>query len=154
MRRVERVLYWAPAVLWATLLLIMSGKPGEGATSALLLKWALAHSVGSLDPDTFRLMHHLFRKTVHVTAYATAGALNFRAVRGARRGWVLQWSAIAFTMAVLVAVTDEWHQTTVPGRTGTINDVGLDAIGASAAQLLWWLGAARAKRRPTELNVP
>lgn len=41
-------------------------------------------------------------------------------------------SLLAFGLAVAYGVTDEWHQSFVPGRTPDVLDVIVDALGAAA----------------------
>jgi VanZ family protein len=60
------------------------------------------------------------RKASHVTEYAILFLLT-RWATGA------DWRA--FLITVLYACTDEWHQSYVPGRTGTPLDVMIDSIG-------------------------
>ena len=45
----------------------------------------------------------------------------------------------AWGLAVLYGVTDEWHQSFVPGRTPDVLDIVTDAIGAATGLLLVWL---------------
>ncbi len=40
---------------------------------------------------------------------------------------------LAILFAILYALTDEWHQTYVLGRFGSLWDVGIDGIGSMAA---------------------
>ncbi|MBS3783599.1 MAG: VanZ family protein, partial [Anaerolineae bacterium] len=43
-------------------------------------------------------------------------------------------------MALLYALSDEYHQTFVPGRQGSLVDVAVDGVGVSVVMLLdWWL---------------
>jgi VanZ family protein len=42
-------------------------------------------------------------------------------------------------MTVLVASLDEWHQTFIPSRTGTVRDVILDSGAALTAQIVIFL---------------
>ncbi|HKD02812.1 MAG TPA: VanZ family protein, partial [Terriglobales bacterium] len=51
----------------------------------------------------------------------------------------VEWAGIAFFMTALVACLDEWHQTFLPSRTGTLHDVLLDSTAAFAAQLMIFL---------------
>jgi VanZ family protein len=52
---------------------------------------------------------------------------------------------IAAAIAVLYAASDEYHQSLVDGRHGTIRDVAIDALGAVSAAfaLRWWLDRRR-----------
>jgi VanZ family protein len=42
-------------------------------------------------------------------------------------------------MAALVASLDEWHQSFLPSRTGTIRDVALDSVAALTSQIVIWM---------------
>ena len=46
-------------------------------------------------------------------------------------------------MTVAFAGLDEWRQTFIPGRSGRLLDIGIDAIGAGLGQVLAWNGAKR-----------
>ena len=46
----------------------------------------------------------------------------------------LRW--LSWGLAVVYALTDEYHQRFVPGRSGTVVDVGIDGVGAGLAMLL------------------
>jgi len=77
-----------------------------------------------------------FKKLAHVTVYGILTVLLFRAVRMhiRHRGYAL---VTAVLIATLYAFSDEWHQTFVPGREGTLRDVAIDALGAVGMSL--WL---------------
>lgn len=49
---------------------------------------------------------------------------------------------IVFGLLVAYAVSDELHQLFVPGRFGSLLDIGYDSLGASGAYLTWmsWKG--------------
>ena len=88
-------------------------------------------------PD-FGLWDLFAKKSVHMVEYALLAVLMLRGVRGdapgrpAHYGW-------AFALAVLYAMSDEYHQTFGPGRMGTWQDVGIDAVGATIALTLhYW----------------
>jgi VanZ family protein len=48
----------------------------------------------------------------------------------------LQWATVAFLSASLVAVLDEWHQSYLKSRTGTLSDVLLDSGAVLFAQIV------------------
>ena len=78
-----------------------------------------------------------FKKLAHVTVYAVLTVLLFSALRLhiRHKGHAL---VTATLLAILYAFSDEWHQTFVPGREGTLRDVGIDALGAIGMSM--WLG--------------
>ena len=136
-RRADLTRYWTPALVWAAVLLLVSGNAGSGQLTGAAIQFLVSHTVGEVSDVTFTALHFIIRKTGHLVAYGILGALNFRAVRAGRAGWRLPWSLIATVLAVIVASLDEWHQTMVPSRTGMPADVLLDAVGATIAQIVW-----------------
>ena len=48
----------------------------------------------------------------------------------------MRWGTVSFLMTTLVASLDEWHQTFLPSRTGTVRDVILDSSAALTAQIV------------------
>ena len=59
--------------------------------------------------------------------------LLYRALRAGRR-WDLRAGSLAFTLAGLYAMSDEFHQWFVPGRTAAAADCLIDMSGAVAGQ--------------------
>ena len=121
-------------------------------TSSLL--YPLLHFLLGLDPIRFLTWHFVLRKTGHVIGYAVLSLLFYRAwkatipVRGDPK-WSIVWARIACAMAILVACLDEWHQSFLPSRTGTVHDVALDGTAALIAQLLIYLWVRRWQRSNT-----
>ena len=72
----------------------------------------------------------VIKKGSHLVGYAVLALLVYSA-----GGNVHQ----AFWMALLYAVLDELHQGMVPGRSSSLTDVLLDAVGAAAVLLTWSL---------------
>jgi VanZ family protein len=73
-------------------------------------------------------------------AWALLPALGLRAL------------GVAFVIAVVYAISDEWHQSFVPNRDSDPVDVLVDSAGvATALALSYWWSARRAasRRRPT-----
>ena len=70
------------------------------------------------------------RKAAHFLAYFFIGYQWTRglSVHVRKKGWP---QFLAFFIAVLYAMTDEFHQGVTPGRTPLIQDVFVDAVGAA-----------------------
>jgi VanZ family protein len=65
----------------------------------------------------------------------------------ALRGGVSRPMALAAALSLIYAITDEYHQTFVEGRTGTWEDVAIDALGITAA-LVVVRRTAKSRPRP------
>jgi len=115
--------------LWSAILLLASGNAASSTVTGHFLEFLLPPLAPSFEP-----VHVLIRKTGHILAYGLLGALDFRAVRGPRRGWRLAWSVIAVVLVIVIASLDEYHQSFFPSRTGVPGDVVIDACGAALAQ--------------------
>jgi VanZ family protein len=105
---------WVPVLLWASLIFAFSSVPDLGT------------GLGGLDI--------VLRKIAHAAEYAVLGALLARAT--ARAG-------LSFVLGTLYAVSDEIHQSFVPGRVGSPLDVALDALGVAIGIALWQLVRTR-----------
>jgi len=115
---VRRLLAWVPAVVWAGVIFALSSVP------------SLSTGLGTWDL--------VLRKLAHMTEYAVLGALLVRAASS---------EAAAFALGVTYAVTDEIHQTFVPGREGAPLDVVIDAAGVALGIALWHFGRRRVEAR-------
>lgn len=96
------------------------------------------------------LIVFLVRKAAHVTEYAVLALLLWRALRkpvkGETRPWDWRLSGWVVLAAGFYACTDEFHQSFVPSRMGSIWDVLLDTSGAIAGMMalrLWYWRRSR-----------
>lgn len=145
---------WVAAILWLGLIAFESSN-GLSAEKTGGILYPLLHFLFGLDPVRFLTWHFLIRKIGHIVGYSVLSLLFFRAwsatiqVTGGPR-WSMVWAGIAFTMTALVASLDEWHQTFLPSRTGTIRDVALDSAAALVTQVLIysWLRGRRDQGPP------
>lgn len=74
------------------------------------------------------LLNFLLKKTAHVVEYAILYWLTWRAVNQDKKTIEYLWPLI---FVVLYAISDEVHQSFVPGRHARAYDVGFDTLGAS-----------------------
>ncbi len=84
-------------------------------------------------------IHYPIRKLAHMTEYGILAVLtcwNIRLRSGEenrlQKLCMTQGNLFAFLFSLLYAITDEYHQTFVPGRAGTFFDVCVDSVGALA----------------------
>jgi len=75
----------------------------------------------------------------HAIAYSVLGGLVLRALAGARwLGITVARSANALAIAAVYGLSDEFHQSFVPGRVSDVRDLVADVLGALAGVLLVW----------------
>lgn len=76
----------------------------------------------------------ILKKTGHVLVYAVLYLLVLDGFNKIGKPPHQSWH-IAAIICLLYAISDEIHQSTVPGRTATARDVGFDMLGISLAFL-------------------
>ena len=82
--------------------------------------------------DFFSLPHAVVRKTAHFILFASLGASWYYYLRTLGRFTPGFTSLGSFLFALLYAFLDEYHQTFIPGRTGLLSDVFIDATAVIA----------------------
>lgn len=100
-----------------------------------------------LGTTATNLLELILRKGAHMVSYAILALLARWSLAVTLSGRRLSWAALA--VAVLYAASDEYHQTFVPTRHGTVTDVMIDSAGAALALLIVnaWAGRAAARGR-------
>ncbi len=127
---------WSPVVA-AVLAVIIESTPwlGSDKTSPFLrVAWErMFHAVSNAQWD---LINTMIRKTGHVLVFGCVGLSFERAwLITLRRAKFLTTALLAIFSTVLLATVDEWHQSHLSNRSGSITDVLLD--GASAALFIF-----------------
>jgi VanZ family protein len=134
---------WIAAIVWLIVIAVESTTLASAHNTSRIL-YPLLHSLFGVDHQHFEVWHYYIRKGGHVFGYGVLSILLFRAWRETLPSlrnlrWVLRWAALAVLGTALVASLDEWHQTFIPSRTGTVRDVILDTCAAIGAQVLVFL---------------
>ena len=134
---------WAAAGLWLGLIAVESTSWLSADNTSRIL-YPIFHFFTGVDPIRFQVWDYYIRKVGHFVGYFGLSWLLFRAWRltlSRPVNWSINWAAIALIMSAFVAALDEWHQTHLVSRTGSLHDVLLDSTAALAAQILifYWM---------------
>jgi VanZ family protein len=86
-------------------------------------------------------------KDLHGGLYGGFALIVLRAVAKRWDRVTLGTGLVTIVLVVLYGVSDEYHQSFVPGRTSDVADVIADGLGASAAVFIAWLFARFGARR-------
>jgi len=123
----RRWVYWIPVLAVMALIFVLSSQSGLRVSE---------------DPAVDKP----FRVTGHLLAFASLAGLLLVALSRGRRPR-LRHAGIALGVAVLYGITDELHQSFVPDRTGRIDDLFVDTIGALIGIAVAWLVLTVAAQR-------
>jgi VanZ family protein len=141
---------WIAALLWLGLIVAESSNFFSAENTGRFL-YSILHFLLGVVPAQFPVWHFYLRKTGHFVGYFTLSLLLFRSWRATfpfpDKTWSVQWARISFFMTALVACLDEWHQTYLPKRTGSLHDVLLDSTAALVAQVVLYLILRRSSKR-------
>jgi len=115
----RRLRLWLPVVVYAALIYYLSAQtdPLPAVTGAV------------------------WDKALHAAGYGVLGLLMCRAWRGSGYGWT-RAVALAILMTSAYAVSDEWHQSFVPGRQSDWHDWIADTLGGAAGVVVFCVIAA------------
>ncbi len=109
---------WLPVVVWASGIYYLS-------------------SIPSLNSG-FGIWDVILRKIAHMTEFGVLTGLLLRAFRRSapfQRHWLMLFSGV---FAFLYAISDEYHQSFVPGRTPSARDVMIDCIGITVMLIIFF----------------
>ncbi len=136
---------------WGLLIFYLSSGTFGGSFSAWLLRHVLNILHIAVAHETFGALHFLFRKLAHLTEYAIFSLLFYQCFGDAREvGWRTRRAVWSFVGAALYSLTDELHQSFVPGRTASWMDCGFDTAGAALGILALYGGERLSRARKTK----
>lgn len=139
----ERLNRYVPLLLWLAFIAYSS----SGQMSASNTSWIIAAFARWFSPDVsdaaLNSLTFVVRKTAHFAEYALLALLAARVCLTSSRNFVRRrWFALSFALVALCALSDEFHQSFIASRTGSIYDSLLDMTGGLTA-----LSALKAWRR-------
>jgi VanZ family protein len=136
-------LYWLPVLLWMSVIFGFSTDAGATRNTSRFIGPFLRWLHPEVSDETIHAVQLVIRKLAHLTEYAVLAVLFWRARRKPIRGDAGPWrwvdAFVAFGLAVLFAVSDEWHQSFVPSRQGQVTDVLIDSGGAALGLIALWI---------------
>ncbi|MBN1995718.1 MAG: VanZ family protein [Anaerolineae bacterium] len=122
-----------PLIFWMAIIFLLSAQP-------VLLEFQNEAS------------EKIFNKLAHVLVYAVLAWLWWRALSAKRQTtWPVLFTALA--LAILYGISDEYHQSFVPGRHARVSDVLFDTSGALAMILLIRAAERRQHKWPVLANL-
>jgi VanZ family protein len=143
--RHHRLARYGPLILWAALIFIGStdllSASNTGGVLARPVLWLFPH----LSETKLKIFQFVVRKAGHFTEYAILALMAARASRTSSRELLRnRWFWTSLLLVVAYSLSDEFHQSFVPSRTGSIYDCMIDSFGGLVALVFL---AVRKRRR-------
>lgn len=146
----RRLWRYGPLVAWACFVLFASSSNFSASNTSRIIRPLLLWLFPDISEASLAYVHFLVRKAAHLSEYALLALLAARAFRTSHGEKLRRlWWLVAFALVACVALVDEYHQSFLPSRTGTIYDSLLDMTGGAAAlagAALWLARRHRGKR--------
>lgn len=144
----NRLWRYAPLVGWIAFIFFAStGAMSASNTSRIiapLFRWLFP----GITETQLLFVHFAVRKSAHFTEYAILALLAARAfIPSTRHVLSRRWFIAALLLVALVALLDEYHQSFLATRTGTIWDSLIDISGGTIALAVLGLWRMRRWRR-------
>ena len=114
-----------------------------------LLFMVLTRLFGEISFYKFLIFHHYLRKTGHVVGYGMLSLLllrGWRATLGRVHALLLRAALLSWLGTASVAALDEWHQSYIPSRGGSVWDVALDTVAGVAFLVVAFLWLRRSEK--------
>jgi len=146
---------WLPVAIGIGVIMLESAvRFGADRTSQPLRRiWEAIF--GHVSNRNWHLIHTCIRKSGHFLGFGLVGLAWLRAWRmSIPNSRFVTDAGLALMGTVLVASGDEFHQTFLPNRTGSVRDVMIDCAGAIVLQVLVYLYLRAFKPRKLAHELP
>ncbi len=129
-------------LVWAGLIFYLS----TGTFSSTFSDWLIREILKTLHIHIsgrhFWLLHGAVRKLAHMTEYAFFSFFLYGCFQNGRPLlWRVRTAVFSILIAGGYAMSDEFHQLFVPGRTASLLDCGVDTTGAMFGTLLVYVNS-------------
>ncbi|QIZ05636.1 VanZ family protein [Priestia megaterium] len=142
------------AILWMALIFCFTQLPyftGEKTSEAIQKVVVTEHNAintPSADHEEINVLNLIVRKATHVTVFGILALLLFKSLEIYRYSYILSW-----VLTFLYAITDEYHQSFMPGRVALFRDVLFDSFGALLVlSVTFFIGRKRRRNRLVEYS--
>jgi VanZ family protein len=139
--RLARMLYeqmrrflknWLPVIVWVGVIFLGSTDLMSAEHTSRFIVPFLRWLKADISAETLASIHFIVRKCTHVGEYAILALLLLRAatlMTNSKRSIPILYLSV-LGMCLIVAATDEFHQTFVASRGPSVQDVMIDSSGA------------------------
>lgn len=132
-----RVWRYGPLAAWIGFIFFASTGQFSASNTSRIIRPLMLWLFPEITEDELLTVHFAVRKGAHFAEYALLALLASRAfLTSSKEALRRRWWAAAFALVAACALLDEYHQSFVAARTGTVYDSLIDMSGGAAAVAL------------------
>jgi len=115
---INKILSWVSVFLWSSIIFYFS-------------------SIPHLKIEELGFLDFVLRKIAHITEYAILCILYIRAFRNTTKFSSKKVYLLSIVLSIIYAITDEIHQSFVPGRSCNLFDLLFDTTGVVLGGIIY-----------------
>jgi VanZ family protein len=123
---------WLPVIVWVGVIFLGSTDLMSAEHTSRFIVPFLRWLKPDISAETLASIHFIVRKCTHVGEYAILALLLLRAatlITNSKRSIPILYLSV-LGVSLIVAATDEFHQTFVASRGASVQDIMIDSSGA------------------------
>ena len=129
----RKILKWLALITWMIIIYHFSNTPNSGDETLGIIE-KIIPTVKSTN--TLETINYIIRKLAHITEYFILAYLANSLIKEYTKK---KTNFLTLIFCLIYAITDEFHQSLVIGRTATPKDVIIDQIGTSIYLIINYL---------------
>lgn len=135
--RRQRFFRYAPLFLWIGVIFLFSTSQASMGNTSRFIRPILVFLFPGASEETLVSYHFYIRKFAHFAEYAILAFFASRAFSTSFQKFLQKyWFLISLSLVLIIASTDEFNQSFISTRTGSIWDVLLDLSGGLTMLLI------------------
>ena len=143
----RRLWRYGPLVFWMGFIFFASTGQLSASNTSRFIRPLLLWLFPDISAEGLIFGHFIMRKMAHFVEYAVLALLAARAFLSSSHDALRrQWLFSSFALVAIYALFDEFHQSFVATRTGSIYDSLIDMAGGATALVLLFLWRARRRK--------
>lgn len=143
-QKIYKVISILLVLVWMLLMFNFSSEVSyeSSATSGNTIRWVIklvdSNITSNRLEELVEIWQPIVRKLAHLTLYVIGGILITNVIEQYKEK-IKYTETLAFLIGLAYAVSDEFHQLFVPGRSGELKDVFIDTVGVVIGMCLMYI---------------
>lgn len=131
----KKLIKWLMLLVWMLVIFLFSNQPHSGETTKSIIEQIMPNIKTNSLLD---MINFIVRKSAHITEYFILALLTISLLKEyTKKQSVILVSSLIFCF--IYALTDEFHQSFIPGRSSLFRDVLIDTSGSVLSLVSYYL---------------